>query len=169
MSRRKRNRSNNSPGGKLTQKNNTLARDFRNRESAEDSHQTIRMASYTKSEIFAGPLPPPAILAEYDNIVPGCAEKIIDQFIDQGNHRRNLESKVIDHEIRQSTRGLYTACGLVTLALAIGGYSVYLGQEWAGFATVFTAIGSLAGVFIYGTRTRKEERIRKTELLKDSA
>lgn len=167
MSRRKPNKSSNSPKEHIAKRNNTLAKDSHNAGSAEGSHPTIRMA-YSKSEVFAGPLPPPAILAEYDRIVPGCAEKIIDQFIEQGNHRRSLESKVIDHEINQSTRGLYTGGGLATLALAIGAYAVYLGQEWGGFATIFTSIGSLVGIFIYGTRARKEERIRKTELLQES-
>src|SRR5688572_14191133 len=36
---------------------------------------------------FSGPLPPPELLKEYNEVVPGCAEIIIDQFVEQSKHR----------------------------------------------------------------------------------
>lgn len=48
------------------------------------------------SEQFKGPIPPPAILAQYDAIVPGAAKEIVQSFIKEGEHRRRLQVKETD-------------------------------------------------------------------------
>ena len=59
----------------------------------------------TRSEHY-GPLPPPSDLQEYDNVVPGAAERIIRMAENQSEHRRELERKVV---FGDSTRAF---CGL---------------------------------------------------------
>lgn len=60
----------------------------------------------TRYENFSGPLPHPEILKKYDEIVTGAAERIIKQAEVQTNHRIQLETKVIDSDIRNSRLGL---------------------------------------------------------------
>ena len=36
---------------------------------------------------FSGPLPPPDLLAQYDQVMPGLAQKIVSQFESETNHR----------------------------------------------------------------------------------
>jgi uncharacterized membrane protein len=38
--------------------------------------------------------PSPAILAEFDQLVPGSAEKIIESYIEEGHHRRRIENNI---------------------------------------------------------------------------
>jgi uncharacterized membrane protein len=38
--------------------------------------------------------PSPAILAEFDQLVPGSAEKIIESYIEEGHHRRRIENSI---------------------------------------------------------------------------
>lgn len=44
---------------------------------------------------FNGPIPPPEILAQYDQIMPGLGQKIIDQFLSETAHRHDVESRTV--------------------------------------------------------------------------
>jgi len=41
--------------------------------------------------MFSGPIPPPETLSGYEEIVPGSAERIISNMMDESLHRRTLE------------------------------------------------------------------------------
>jgi uncharacterized membrane protein len=45
------------------------------------------------SQEFRGPLPPPGLLKQYDDIVPGAARDIIQSFVKEGEHRRSLQTR----------------------------------------------------------------------------
>src|SRR4051812_3563808 len=51
--------------------------------------QIVREASY--SEQYSGPLPPPKLLKEFEEAIPGSAAKILDNWRHEGEHRRQLE------------------------------------------------------------------------------
>lgn len=48
-------------------------------------------------------------------------------------------------------------------ALVVAGLFVWLGQPAYGIATVFVAIASLAGAFVYGTHGQRKERATRLE------
>lgn len=108
-------------------------------------------------------MPPPVILQQYNQIVPGSAERIISMAEEQSKHRRDLESRVIKSGIENSKLGIWCglAIGLVglisTTLIAIFGNPVLSG--FIGFGT----LGSLVGVFIYGSQQRKQEREESRE------
>ncbi len=142
-------------------------------DSPERTGKTIKMPSAPGSqqitqtryeEHYSGPLPHPNILAQYDNLAPGCAAQIIDQFVEQSKHRRSLEAKVIDHEISQSSKGLYAGLLIAIIGLVGGLYVVSQGYEIAGLTTVIAAVGGLAGLFVFVQNSRKEERLKKMEI-----
>jgi uncharacterized membrane protein len=60
---------------------------------AEDLPLTIRST-------FAGPLPAPGILAEYDRVLPGLAREIVDQWKAETRHRHETVAsmRTLDHE-----------------------------------------------------------------------
>lgn len=47
-----------------------------------------------------GPLPPPAILADYNAIVPDAAERILAMAERQNEHRISMEAGLLDHQTR---------------------------------------------------------------------
>lgn len=49
--------------------------------------------SIREASSFQGPLPPPRILHDYDQIVPGSAERIISLWENQVQHRQDLEKR----------------------------------------------------------------------------
>ncbi|MCD4823919.1 MAG: DUF2335 domain-containing protein [Phycisphaerae bacterium] len=54
--------------------------------------------------LFAGPLPPPVILDQYNNIIPDGAERIMVMAENQSLHRRQLEKQALEAEIEDKRR-----------------------------------------------------------------
>ena len=66
----------------------------------------LQNVSITKAA-FSGPLPPPQVLEKYDQIVARSADRIIKMAEEQSQHRRRLESAVVNSEIKNSRMGLH--------------------------------------------------------------
>ena len=101
-----------------------------------------------RSEHFSGPLPHPKILNDYNNIVPGSANRIINKFEEQTYHRHKLENRVIWVDSVKSILGLISAF-TITMTTIIGGiYSALNGQNFLGGTLSFTGPVALVFVFI---------------------
>ena len=48
----------------------------------------LRRTEHLQSSLFAGPLPPPEILEQYNRLVPDAAERILTMAETQAAHRR---------------------------------------------------------------------------------
>ena len=53
-----------------------------------------------------GPLPPPAILKDYDKAFPGCAKIIVDMAINEQTHRHNQEN-ILNENICAASERMY--------------------------------------------------------------
>lgn len=114
---------------------------------------------------FEGPLPPPDMLEHYNNVVPGAAERILAMAEKNGDHRRALETYVIRAEHRRSMTGTLVG-GVVALAIIICGTIVTLeGYPEVGLTMVALDIAGIAGSFVYGTESRRRERIKRAEIM----
>ena len=60
-----------------------------------------------RGAFFGGPIPPPDILAGYDQVVPGAADRIITMAETQSRHRQEIEKSIINSDIRNSKLGLW--------------------------------------------------------------
>ena len=134
------------------------------REHGNSSQQVTTFQSRT--EFFAGPLPPPEILARYDVVVPGSAERIINLFVQQANHRMSLETVVIQGDSRRADWGVVAGFALTVMILAISLYLITRGYVWPGISFASLDLVGLIGVFIYGTNSRRRERQNKAERTK---
>jgi uncharacterized membrane protein len=113
---------------------------------------------------YQGPIPPPELLAKFNDLVPNGAERIFCQFEAQSEHRRSLEKLVITSDQTRAYLGL--ACGTVVSlgGFTVAGICIAYGQTLPGLATVLSIVATLAGVFVSGTNSRKKERIEKSRL-----
>ncbi len=103
-----------------------------------------------RAQHFQGPIPPPEILAKYEEIVPGAAERIIAMAELQGEHRRSLEKVVVNKDIGRATRGQIFAF-LIAMTIIIGGFfMIWQGKSLEGMTSIIGAIATLAGVFVFG-------------------
>lgn len=117
---------------------------------------------------YSGPLPTPALLKEFDNVVPGCAERIIRMAEEQAKHRQLLERTVIIGDSKRANQGLWVGGTIAFLFLVGAVFLIYNGHDWAGGILASVDLVSIVGVFIYGTVSRRSERIQKAKTMNPS-
>lgn len=114
------------------------------------------------SRVYSGPLPPPEILRQYDEILPGSASAIIQAYQSQVKHRLNVEQQQVDSDIthrqamsdleKERINGIFRSdlmgqlCGFV-LALVSLGAAIYFATVEAyvamGFFLSFPVMGMI--------------------------
>lgn len=113
---------------------------------------------------FQGPLPPPAILEDYDRINPGLANEIVAWARDETKHRHAMEQKAISIDERLAKSYvreilLGQIFGFI-IAMAFLGAAIYLalrGYELAAAALGSLGIGSIVVAFIAGRKGQRSE------------
>ena len=114
--------------------------------------------SIKKSSIeYAGPLPPPKMLKQYDDVIPGSAGRIIEWVEKEQAHRHKLENKIVNTESRDSLLGIINA-GVISLVLLIGGFVVILSLRTTSGTIIgglidISGIATIIGTYLKGTRT----------------
>ncbi|MBS0204493.1 MAG: DUF2335 domain-containing protein [Planctomycetes bacterium] len=112
---------------------------------------------------FAGPLPPPQILEDYNRIVPGSANRILSMAEKQADHRRRLETQITSSDITNSRVGLVFGLVIGLGGIAAATVIAIYGHPQAGVGMGLLTLGSLVSVFVYGSRIRMKERQAKWE------
>ena len=105
------------------------------------------------SQQFSGPIPPPDTLAQYENIVPGIAERIMTMAENEAASRIRNDDKMIDNIVRSSFLGVFFAFASVVLLAALA-YFAIINDHPAVATGVVVAMASVAGMFIF-FRNRK--------------
>jgi len=97
---------------------------------------------------YEGPLPPPALLRQYDEIHPGFADRIIAGWEAETAHRHELERTVVSAEIeaqkhipKEIKRGQVLAFVLSLFFLATGAFLAYCDKQVSG--TILGSTGFL--------------------------
>ena len=124
----------------------------------------------TQLQCVSGPMPSADELAKYDALIPGAAERFlvihekqIALVEKQAAHRMTLEKIVVNGDNGRSWTGI-----IVGAIIALGGLAVTYGLAINGHDAVAMAIGiadlaTLAGVFVYGTKARSNERANRIQ------
>ena len=112
-----------------------------------------REIAVTIATKFSGPIPPPNLLAEYEAVLPGCAERIMNAFESQSNHRMALEVKAISAQLRQSQIGQVLGGIIVISCLGISAWMGYLGNTWLASTLGTTTVVGLATIYFLGKRS----------------
>ena len=122
-----------------------------------------QLVTQTQTQItqHIGPIPDAEHLAKYGEVIPDAPERILAMAERQAEHRQWLEKRVIVSEGRRANAGVVCAFIITLVVVLSGAYLVYLGHDVAG--TIFSGLGlaGLTGTFIYGTRVRRDERLRR--------
>ena len=98
---------------------------------------------------FSGPIPPPSVLAHYESVLPGLAERLLAMAEDEARHRRATWARVI----RLSEWGLISAVVLGLTIVLCGTVAAVRGAEMAGLAAVVATVAGLVAVFLSGRST----------------
>jgi len=121
-------------------------------------HKKHQIMAVAKSHLHAGPLPPPEVLIKYNEAVPNAADRIITMAESQSAHRQQLESEVVESDVKNSRLGLLYGL-IIGLTAVIGGtVCIVSGYEAGGSILGSTGLTGLVGVFVYGSRSKRKER-----------
>lgn len=112
-----------------------------------------------KSERYAGPMPKPEHLRQYDEIVPGAARIIVDEFQANSRHSRLMSELGLRGAIDRDKRAQWIAGGLVLIGFLL----VYLladrGYPWvAGGVATTLLVAVLTGYLTGQVSSNRAER-----------
>lgn len=92
---------------------------------------------------FQGPTPPPAVLRQYEQVLPGSADRIFTMAEKAMEHQFSIERAAS----RRATLGLLLAPLVAIAGFASSVALVYLGQTAAGVALILTEVVALTALF----------------------
>jgi uncharacterized membrane protein len=105
------------------------------------------------------------MMADYERILPGSADRIIAMAERQSAHRQTIEGNVIDSNTVTERRGQIFGFILGLLGLG-GGIALSLsGKLTIGLAMFLTVLVAFVTVFVVGKRTQTQERAKRVEQL----
>ncbi len=123
------------------------------------------IAARVQTEFFSGPVPPPSLLARYNEVVHDGAERILAMAERQSKHRELLEAQVVAGNVESQRRGSLYAF-IIALAAILGGiFLIYAGKSASGLATVITSLVGLVSIFAYSQHRQSKERVEKSTVL----
>lgn len=110
---------------------------------------------------WEGPLPPPALLEQYDRIVPGLARQITEEAKAEASHLRERDEVALNAAIRDRSRrqwmGFWVAAGFLLIALL-----ALLSGDKVTPGIALSSIAAAAAAFIW-ERRRRERKKREEE------
>lgn len=91
---------------------------------------------------WQGPLPPPAALSGFNDVVDGGAERIFSEWEKETAHRRKYEHRALTAQISERIGSRILAFLFSAIALGTAGYVGMHGHDWlAGVIATTTIVG----------------------------
>ena len=113
---------------------------------------------------FQGPLPPPSMLAKYDEILPGFAERLLSMTEKQATHRQSIEATVVQSSVSSEKTGVVLGFILSLIVISGGFVMVWAGKNVEGLVAILAPLATLASVFVYGKRNQRKELAEKRQV-----
>jgi len=114
---------------------------------------------------YEAPLPPPHMLRQYEETLPGAADRIFTLMEEQTHHRLGLEDRQQIADISTERRSQLIGAAISLMSIAAAFFLIYQGKSIPGTTVFITTCASLIGLFIAGRLTQKKEREDKFEQL----
>lgn len=122
-----------------------------------DEEKNKVIASVTQEYSYSGILPHPILLKQFDDVLPGTAERIIAMTEKEGEHRRNLEKEIVNSEFKTQKMGIIF--GFMIALIGIVGSVVLAFYDKIIASTVLggSTLVSLVSVFIKGINQKNKD------------
>lgn len=102
----------------------------------------------TMQQSYQGPIPPPAMLAAFDDLKPGLAERIIRMAELEGSHSRMVERRALNGAIVVELMGQVFGAGLAILCLWASYELAVAEREWVAAILGGTTMTSVVLAFL---------------------
>ena len=109
--------------------------------------------AFIEASSFKGPLPPPTLYRDYENILPGIAERLLKMTENEQIRRHKIQDKVVDQSLKYMNRGQWLGALLGIAALVATTLCAYFGQVIPAFLLGGT---SITGAVIAWNLTRNK-------------
>jgi uncharacterized membrane protein len=123
----------------------------------KELEEILKTLQVSIKEDYSGAIPHPKYLKAFNEIVPGSAGLIFQEFKHQSEHRRKLEAYVIPRQIDQSGRGQIIAFIVVLLFLISGVVLTMYDHDVVGGIVLGTSLVAVATVFITGKISQEKD------------
>jgi len=110
-----------------------------------------------QAEMHSGPLPHPRVLAQYNEIIPGAAERIFHKFEVQTEHRIKIENRLVWVSSIKELGGMISAFLIVFTTIMGGIYCALQDKPLLGGALSFSGLALLAGAFLYRNQKSQQD------------
>ena len=119
--------------------------------------QLVKIAQHHQT-FTSGPLPDPAVLDQYDRILPGLADRIVSMAETQSKHRQGIELALVSGNQRNEVIGMLVG-GILALAfMATAAFLIATGESLWGIILLAGEIIGLATVY-RGVRNRRRDEL----------
>lgn len=108
----------------MTKKKSQAIQNKQSNQSAQNPQQKQVIAQQ-----WSGPLPPPAALEHFNQIIPNGAERIIALVEREQENRFKYEADVLEAQKNDTKRGHYLGAAISILAIAGAIYGIHLGAN----------------------------------------
>ena len=127
--------------------------------NADEKKQLISsVQSITITKTHSGPLPHPETLKGYDEVIPNGGERIMVLTERNFEHRTNIETKIVDSQTNQVTRGQWMAFIIALSFLGCATACILNGKEWHGSAIGISTLVALVYVFMTGNKYQDRKK-----------
>jgi uncharacterized membrane protein len=83
------------------------------------------------SQQWSGPLPPPAALAQFEQLIPNGAERIMAMVEQEQAHRLITDREELSASIKDTRRGHFIGALIALAAIAASVYTASIGAHWS--------------------------------------
>lgn len=130
----------------------------------EDSVPHLVYVEATRRTTFQGPLPPPEVLQQYGEVRPDLVDRIVTMAERQGEHRRAIESKIVEASLRNSGRGQLFGLIIGLFGLGAAALCVIQGHGISGTIIGTVDLVALVSVFVLGRRRRAKRQVEHARI-----
>ncbi len=106
---------------------------------------------------YSGPLPHPDLLAGFEHVLPGSAERIVRMTEREQSQRHELETRQVRDAFWLGLTGQVFGLVVSVAGFALAGFAAYRGEQAVAVAVAGASLAALAGVFVYGRRALQDQ------------
>lgn len=132
----------------------------------QNNKQTVQNHHFIAVENYKGDIPHPSIVAGYEDLCPGAAERILAMAESETKHRQELQKKELEnvvnlrtleleHNIKFNNRGQIFSFIIMLFCIVGGIFLLYIGRDIGGYGMLITSIVSVVTILINQIKKNK--------------
>lgn len=119
--------------------------------------EMIQKLEMSRSITYSGAVPPPEMLREFDKIIPNGADRFMKMAEEQSAHRRKIEQKIVESNVKNENLGLVFAFFISIIGLISAAILAYKGNNVGAGVFAIPALGGLVNSFLNLSRGKTDK------------